>query len=158
MPEPAGRQFPDFLVNEVMPRVNGHYRTLTDQEHTGLGGSSYGGVATLYTLLARPRRIGFALIESAPLWVGMGELVRETSPLTAMPLRVYFGIGGREGGTAVNAKLIGLVRQVEANFRAAGYDSSTLRVVVDPAARHTEAAWASRLPGALTFLFGDGKK
>jgi hypothetical protein len=29
MEEPAGKRFPDFLVNEVMPLVNGQYRTLT---------------------------------------------------------------------------------------------------------------------------------
>jgi hypothetical protein len=50
--------------------------------------------------------------------------------------------------------MIGLIRQVQANFEAAGYDRARLRVVIDPDARHTEVAWAKRLPDALTFLFG----
>lgn len=156
MREPAGKQFPDFLTNEVMPLVDSRYRTLQGHEHTGLGGSSYGGVATLYGLLAKPGRIGFGLIESPSLAIGMGQLVRETNPLIAMPRRVYIGVGGRESENAVyNSKLIGLVRQVEANFRAAGYDDASIRVEVAVDARHTEAAWAERLPGALTFLFGE---
>ena len=32
--------------------------------------------------------------------------------------------------------MIGLVRRVEANFRAAGYDDSNIRVVIEPEALH----------------------
>jgi len=155
MAEPAGTRFPDFLTDEVMPLVDGHYRTLQGPDHTGLGGSSYGGIATLYALLAKPNRFGFALVESAPLQVGMGQLVRDTSPLTTWPVRIFFGFGGKEADNPVmNDRLIGLVRQVAANFRAAGYGDTNLRLVVDPGARHSESAWAQRLPGALTFLYG----
>jgi predicted alpha/beta superfamily hydrolase len=157
MREPAGRQFPDFLTNEVMPLVDGRYRTLQGHDNTGLGGSSYGGVATLYTLLAKPGKIGFGLIESPSLHIGMGQLVRDTGPLVAMPKRVFMGFGGRESqDTTFNARLVRLLRQVETNFRAAGYDDASIRVVIDPDARHTETAWAQRLPGALEFLFGKG--
>jgi predicted alpha/beta superfamily hydrolase len=155
MPEPIGKKFPDFLTSEVMPLVNGNYRTLRGHDHTGLGGSSYGGVATLYALLVKPHEFGYGLIESASLSVGLGQLVRDTAPLVARPNRVFFGFGGKEAGDpATNAMMVGLIRQVQANFEAAGYDESRLRVVIDPEARHTEAAWAQRLPDALTFLFG----
>jgi predicted alpha/beta superfamily hydrolase len=155
MPEPAGQRFPQFLVHEVMPLVDGRYRTLPGQPNTGIGGSSYGGVAALYALLAQPSRFGYGLIESPTLWVGMGQPVRDTDPLIAMPVKVFLGFGGREADNpAVNDKMVGLVRRVEANFRAAGYDDSNIRTVVDPQALHTETAWAARLPGALEFLFG----
>ena len=51
--------------------------------------------------------------------------------------------------------MIGLIRLLERNFAAAGYDDSSFRFVVDPEARHSEDAWAGRLPAALEFLFGD---
>jgi predicted alpha/beta superfamily hydrolase len=159
MAEPAGRRFPEFLVNEVMPLVDGRYRTLTGQPNTGIGGSSYGGVASLYALLAQPGRFGYGLIESPTLWVGMGQPVRDTDPLVALPAKVFLGFGGKEAGNpAVNDKMVGLVRRVEANFRAAGYDDSNIRAVVDPQALHTETAWAARLPGALEFLFGEWRE
>jgi predicted alpha/beta superfamily hydrolase len=159
MPEPAGKQFPDFLTTEVMPLVNGQYRTLRGQPNTGIGGSSYGGVATLYALLAKPGEFGYGLIESPTLTVGMGQLVRDTSPLVAMPVKVFVAFGGKEGNDpAITGKLIGLIRVVESNFRAAGYDESNFRFVVDPAAGHTESAWAGRLPDALTFMFGDWRE
>jgi predicted alpha/beta superfamily hydrolase len=159
MDESAGKRFPDFLAREVMPLVDGRYRTLTGQPNTGIGGSSYGGVAALHALLARPGHFGYGLIESPTLWIGMGQPVRDTDPLAAMPARVFIAFGGKEAGDpAVNDKMIGLVRRVEANFRAAGYDGSNIRVVIEPEARHSETAWAGRLPGALTFLFGDWRE
>lgn len=158
MDEPAGKLFPDFMTREVMPLVDSHYRTLPGQPNTGIGGSSYGGVATLYALLAKPGRFGYGLIESPSLQVGMGQLVRDTSPLVALPVKVFVAFGGKEADDPViSEKLIGLVRQVETNFHAAGYDDSNFRFVLDPDAVHTEAAWEKRLPDALTFLFGDWK-
>ena len=159
MDEPAGRRFPDFLAREVMPLVNGQYRTLTGQPHTGIGGSSYGGVASLYALLARPGDFGFGLIESPTLWVGMGQLVRDTRPLAALPRKVFFAFGGREADDPViTEKMVGLIRIVESNFREAGYDATSFRFVYEADAAHTESAWAKRLPDALTFLFSDWKE
>jgi predicted alpha/beta superfamily hydrolase len=156
MAEPAGRQFPDFMAQEVMPLVDSRYRTLPGPPNTGIGGSSYGGIASLYAVLARPNTFGYALIESPVLRIGMGQLVRDTSPLIAMPRKVFIGFGGKEiGDPDVSERAIGLVRQVEANFRAAGFDDTNLQVVIDPDAEHNEPAWEKRLPGALTFLFGD---
>lgn len=158
MDEPAGKQFPDFMTREVMPLVDGTYRTLPGPPNTGIGGSSYGGVASLYALLAKPNTFGYGLIESPVLWVGMGQLVRDTSPLAAMPRKVFVAFGGKEASDpVVSQKMIGFVRQLESNFHAAGYDETNFRTVVEADAEHTEAAWEKRLPGALTFLFGEWK-
>lgn len=158
MDEPVGKRFPDFMTKEVMPLVDGEYRTLPGPSNTGIGGSSYGGVASLYALLAKPNTFGYGLVESPVLWIGMGQLVRDTSPLVVMPRKVFMATGGKEAADpATNRRIIALVRQVESNFHAAGYDDADVRVVVDPDAVHTEAAWEKRLPGALTYLFGDWK-
>jgi predicted alpha/beta superfamily hydrolase len=155
MPEPAGKRFPDFLTAEVLPLVDSHYRTLRGHANTGIGGSSYGGVATLYALLAKPNVFGYGLIESPTLWIGMGQLVRDTNPLTAFPKKVFVGFGGREiGDPMFSGRMLGLIRTVESNFRTAGYDDSSFRFVFDPEAMHNEDAWAKRLPAALEFLFG----
>jgi predicted alpha/beta superfamily hydrolase len=156
MEEPAGKLFPDFMTREVMPLVDGLYRTLPGRPNTGIGGSSYGGVATLYALLAKPGTFGYGLIESPSLFVGMGQLVRDTSPLVALPVKVFMAFGGKEApDPVISEKITGLVRQVAANFQAAGYDATNFRLVIDPDGLHTEAAWEKRLPEALTFLSGD---
>jgi predicted alpha/beta superfamily hydrolase len=159
MAEPAGRAFPDFLTNEVMPLVDAQYRTLRGHANTGIGGSSYGGVASLYALIAKPQSFGYGLVESPTLWIGMGQLVRDTDPLVAMPRKVFVAFGGREGDDAAGVeKMIGLIRRVETHFRTAGYDETNFRFVVEPEALHTETAWAARLPGALEFLYGSWRE
>lgn len=159
MEAPAGQRFPDFLAHEVMPLVDGRYRTLPGQPNTGIGGSSYGGVATLYALLARPNLFGYGLIESPTMWIGMGQLVRDTNPLVALPQKVFMAFGGREGDNPqVIDKMDGLNKIVQANFRAAGYDENNFRYVFEPTAEHNETSWAKRLPDALTFLYADWKE
>ncbi|HKS54175.1 MAG TPA: alpha/beta hydrolase-fold protein [Steroidobacteraceae bacterium] len=159
MEEPAGKRFPDFLATEVLPFVDKQYRTLTGHDNTGIGGSSYGGVATLFALMARPQTFGYGLMESPTIWVGMGQLIRDTSPLVAYPNKVFMGLGKPEMGEGENAKKgLALFDTVVANFRAAGYDESTFRYVLEDDAKHTESAWARRLPDALKFLFGDWKQ
>jgi len=158
MEEPVGTRFPDFLVNEVLPFVNGEYRTLKGHGNTALGGSSYGGVATLYALMARPQTFGYGLIESPSIWVGMGQLIRDTSPLVAMPKKVFIGFGGEEVTHGDPEKMVqGFFATVSGNFKAVGYDDSNFRYVYEQGAKHTESAWAKRLPDALKFLFGDWK-
>ncbi len=156
--EIAGDRFPDFLANEVLPFVNGQYRTLTGHGNTALGGSSYGGVATLYALMARPQIFGHGLIESPTIWVGMGQLIRDTSPLVGLPRKVFIAFGGEEvTHGAAERQVQGFFATVTANFKAAGYNESNFRYFYEPGAKHTESAWAKRLPDALKFLFGDWK-
>jgi predicted alpha/beta superfamily hydrolase len=158
MEDPAGKRFPDFLTGEVMPLVNQRYRTLMGHANTGIGGSSYGGVASLYALLARPGTFGYGLIESPTMWIGMGQLVRDTSPLIALPQKVFIAFGGKEADDPAGVqKMVALIRMVEANFHTAGYDDSNFRFTVDPEAKHDEAAWALRFPDAVRFLFADWK-
>lgn len=154
MEEPAGKQFPDFLTKEVIPFIDSKYRTLRGHGNTGIGGSSYGGVAALYALMAKPQTFGYGIVESPVLWVGMGQLVRDTDPFCAGPRKVFIGFGGKEIGNALmQAAIVKMVHQVEANLKAAGYNDSNLKVDIDAEANHSEAAWAKRLPDALKFLF-----
>lgn len=154
----AGKRFPDFLATEVLPFVDKEYRTLTGHGNTAIGGSSYGGVATLYALMARPQTFGYGLMESPTIWVGMGQPIRDTSPLVAYPRKVYMGFGAAELGEDENAqKGLALLDRVVANFHAAGYDDKTFHYVLEQDAKHTESAWAERLPDALKFLLGDWK-
>jgi predicted alpha/beta superfamily hydrolase len=154
--EPAGKRFPDFLATEVMPFVDKEYRTLKGHGNTALGGSSYGGVATLYALLARPQTFGYGLMESPTIWVGMGQLIRDTSPLVAVPRKVFVAFGSAEMAPGEPERMVQrFFATVTANFKAAGYNDSNFRYVYEQGGKHSESDWARRLPDALKFLFGE---
>jgi hypothetical protein len=80
-----------------------------------------------------------------------------------MPQRIFVAVGTNEDGApsckpddpnAHRDAMVAGVDRMAAILRKAGLDSTRARVVIEPCATHTHAAWARRLPGALTFLFG----
>jgi predicted alpha/beta superfamily hydrolase len=153
-PPTAGQRLPEFLIKEVMPAIEGKYRVAKGRENTGIGGSSYGGIAALYVGVSASAIFGKVLAEGPVLHVGNAEIVRYTSLLPMAPMKVYIGFGGREwpmqAATDMQVKMIGAV---EANLKNALLSPSEVLYVYDAEAKHNEEAWAKRLPQALTFLF-----
>lgn len=152
---PLGRRHAAFVTSEVMPFVARNYPVGEGASNTGFGGSSYGAVAALYTALTYPGLFGRLLIESPPLHVGNGYLLRRARNAARRPARVYLGVGTAETRRPDwNEETVSNVRKLEAVLRRAGLGPRRLKVVVEEGATHSESAWAKRLPDALTFLFG----
>ena len=158
---PEGNRYPDFLINEVMPLIQHHYRILTGPENTGLGGSSFGSLISLYTVLAKPGVFGRVLLESTSLWVDDDHALRMAAESKKWPDRVYIGVGTNEdskpGCTTSGVFDAGMVDPSDslAKLVASAKPAPKLQLVVEPCATHSNEAWARRLPGALTFLYGD---
>jgi predicted alpha/beta superfamily hydrolase len=151
-----GKCYPDFLQREVMPLIEERYPVLKGPENTGLGGSSLGGLITLYTQLAAPGVFGRLLIESPSLFVANGKILEECRRFRNWPTRLWLGMGTRETGNAEkDAKIVGDVGDLEAILREAGLDEQRLKVRIEEGATHTESAWAARFPEALEFLYSD---
>jgi hypothetical protein len=77
-----------------------------------------------------------------------------------MRLRKGIGIGTNEDSApdcdpkaTPRDDMFSAFQQAVTTLESARLDSTRLRVVVAPCATHTHAAWAERLPNALTFLF-----
>ena len=153
---PQGRCYPEFLQREVMPLIEANYRIAKGPENTGLGGSSLGGLITLYTQLAAPGIFGQLLIESPSLFVADGKILDECRRFREWPERVYVGMGTREvGNPEMDARIVASARQLADILRAAGLDDKRLRLRIDEGATHSESAWAARFPEALAFLFAN---
>jgi len=149
-----GKCYPDFLQREVMPLIEDHYPVLKGPENTGLGGSSLGGLITLYTQLAAPGVFGRLLIESPSLSVANRRILEESRRFRGWPARTYVGVGTREVGNAEkDERLVGDMRKLESILREAGLDEHRLKVHIEEGAVHDESAWAARFPGALEFLY-----
>ncbi len=68
MPHPHGAEYPTFMVREVMPYIQKHFRTLSDAKYVGIGGASYGAQIAIYTVAREPGRFGRLLIESPSVY------------------------------------------------------------------------------------------
>jgi enterochelin esterase-like enzyme len=151
---PRGTRYPDFLQREVMPFIESRYAVAKGPGNTALGGSSLGGLITLYTQLAAPGVFGRLLIESPSLFVAHRRILKEAWRFRQWPSRVYLGTGTREIGIPPkDERIVQDVRELQRILRAAGLDDDHLRVCIEDGATHSETAWAARFPQTLEFLF-----
>jgi predicted alpha/beta superfamily hydrolase len=151
---PQGKRYPEFLLREVMPLIEKYYRVAKGPEHTGLGGSSLGGLITLYTQLAAPGVFGRLLIESPSLFVANRKILEECRKFRDWPYRIYLGMGTREVGNAPkDERVVNDVRELERILRAAGLGEARLKFWMEEGTGHNEAAWGARFAVALEFLY-----
>lgn len=151
---PQGKRYPEFLRREVMPLIEKNYFVAKGPEHTGLGGSSLGGLITLYSQLAMPGVFGRLLVESPSLWVANRRILDDCSEFHDWPHRIYLAMGTREvGNEAKDERTVEDTRELERILRQAKLGSERLKVVIDEGGTHNEATWAARFPKALEFLF-----
>ncbi len=151
---PRGKRYVDFVTREVMPFVQREFPVGRGPLKTGIGGSSYGAVAALFTALERPGTFGRLLIESPSLYVGDGYMLRRARRAKSWPARVYLGVGTSETSRADwNEETVINVMRLEQILRQAGLGPRRLKMIIEQGATHSEGAWAARLPFALSFLF-----
>jgi predicted alpha/beta superfamily hydrolase len=151
-----GKQYGDFVINEVMPLIQKKYRVLLGAHSTGLGGSWYGGAVTLYTVLTHPGVFGKALIESPSLLIGNDkDLLKDAEKATKFPEKIYVAIGTAEDSDEkAAAQNVDAVNDLEKILRGKGLGPTKLKVVVEEGAKRDEIAWSKRLQAALLFLYG----
>lgn len=150
-----GDKYLKFVTDEVMPRINKEYRTLTDREHTGIGGSSFGGNATLYAVMERPDLFGRAIVESAAVFLDDKAIVKKARENDKWPIRMFIAVGTAEGARSGDAAAFAnLNKELMAALREKGLGEDRLKTEVAEGAVHNEGAWAKRFPDALGFVFG----
>ena len=152
---PLGRRYVEFVTREVVPFIERTYHVSRRTSSRAFGGSSYGAIAALLSVLERPGTFGRLLLESPSLYVGNRFLLRKARRAPRWPARVYLGVGTAETSKPdVNRETVENVRVLESILQGAGLGRKRLKVVVQEGASHSEGAWAGRLGEALTFLFG----
>lgn len=155
----GGKRHLARIVRELKPVIDAEYRTLPGPEDTGIGGSSLGGLMTLYAALEMPRTFARFAALSPSLWWADERTAREFEARRPVDVRVYADMGTRESRVLQDADGNGADDAIDALRRLRDVlerrlrDPGGLLVVEDEGAIHNEAAWTRRLPGALEFLF-----
>ncbi|MBS1704861.1 MAG: alpha/beta hydrolase [Armatimonadetes bacterium] len=140
-----------FICEEVKPMIDKEFRTLSDRSHTGIAGSSFGGVISLHAGLTKSDVFSKVGAFSPSLWVGNGLQVRQFENLSSkLPLKLWVDMGGDEGPGALEG-LDAFGKVLTTKGWKAGKD---LAVVSDAFAPHNEDSWARRFPAFLMFMYG----
>jgi predicted alpha/beta superfamily hydrolase len=143
-----GDRYVQFLTDTLKPLVDGRFRTRREREHTGIAGSSMGGLISLYAFLVRADVYGFAGVMSPSLWFAGGAMFEHVARLEGWIGRLYLDTGTAEGRNQVRhtREMVRLLR------RRAAHPRLQLRYVEDQGAGHNEAAWAARFERAVRWL------
>jgi predicted alpha/beta superfamily hydrolase len=145
-----------MIVEELKPFIDSNYRTLKDARNTGLGGSSLGGLVSLYLALKYPTVFGKAAVISPSVWWNKKEIVREVEILKKRPrLRIWLDTGTKEGGNESEANETTMnARALRDALIAKGWrEEKDLKYFEAVGAEHNERAWEQRVGPMLKFLF-----
>ena len=146
-----GQETLEWYIREFKPFLDENCRTLPDREHTMIGGSSMGGLMSLYALFQYGEVFSRAAALSPSIWVAPEKLAALVRRARLAPGTVlYMDYGSREMGRHQG------MRRGFADFGAqimARGVFLTQRIV--PGGTHSEASWERQLPFMLgTLLFG----
>jgi predicted alpha/beta superfamily hydrolase len=104
-----------MLVEELKPFIEGQYRAQPGAENCGMGGSSLGGLVTLYLGLQYPEVFSRLAVMSPSVWWRSRTILRTVGALEKKPeLRIWLDIGTKESTRAVpDARLLrdGLIKK-----------------------------------------------
>ncbi|MBX3277452.1 MAG: alpha/beta hydrolase [Acidobacteria bacterium] len=139
-----------LIAEDLKPFIDRRYRTRTGPLHTALGGSSLGGLATLYLGLKFPTIFSRLIVMSPSVWWDRGVILREVKALRVKPsLRIWLDVGTKEGKHT--ARQVRALRDalVERGWRL----GDDLKYFEARGALHNERAWGERIGPALRFIF-----
>jgi predicted alpha/beta superfamily hydrolase len=145
-----GRSYGRLLIEELKPLIDRSYRTLPDAKNTGVGGSSLGGLISLYLGFAYPEIFGKVAVMSPSLWWDHRSIFNAIEQQATKPeLRIWLDMGTAEGVRHLR-DADALEKLLEKRGWKIGFDLAYLKA---PGAVHDERAWSDRFGDVLRFLF-----
>ncbi|MBE0639170.1 MAG: T9SS type A sorting domain-containing protein [Bacteroidales bacterium] len=146
-----GDLYAKFIVETLKPYIDEHYRTKPQREHTGVMGSSLGGLISHYIGLKYQEILSKAGVFSPSFWFSDSSYIFAYQTGKVYPMRYYMMGGTNESG--------GLVQQMNLmmdTLQAAGFDDSELYLKVVPGGQHNELLWRTQFGQAYQWLYLDG--
>ena len=153
------------LIDQVKPLIDSTYRTLGDAQHTALGGSSLGGLVSLYLALEHPRVFGHAAVMSPSVWWDRRAILRDVRRAATrfngdVPRpRLWVDMGTHESrGEGSARRVLEDARLLRAGLVKSGWQEGVdLHYEEIEGGTHSERAWGDRFGRVLEWLFGTAR-
>lgn len=143
-------RYAKFLLEELMPFIQQQYGVSLGPDVTGIGGSSLGGLASLYIGLKFAAIFGRIAALSPSIWWQQRTILQLTRDIDVQRRpRIWLDVGTREGPRTVGDGEQFRDLLAKKGWRL-GQDLHYERV---EGGEHNEAAWAQRVGPFLQFLF-----
>ena len=150
----------DFMARELKPMIDREYRTYPSREATAIGGSSMGGLMSLFAAVKYNSVYSKAACVSSSISPCMPSLREDIRAASIAPdTRVYLSWGTKEAGgkrpnktgdydTPTAKNNLEIAQRLEEK-------GAVTRVVCQRGGSHCEASWEALVPGFMDFLWLD---
>lgn len=145
-----GKKYIRFLADTLKPFVDSHFRTLPEREFTGIGGSSMGGLVSIFSGIMYPEVFGKLMIFSPSLWVVPKIKLSFLDMNEPQDTRIYLYAGGNESATMIDHVKLFKKRLVKREQYA---DKMQVKLSINMEGKHNEVYWSDEFPKAIEWLF-----
>ena len=145
-------QYALMVTRELLPLLHQQYRLRSGPNDTGIGGSSLGGLVSLWMGLRHADVFGKLAVLSPSVWWNHRYILaylNDVAPGLHRRPRIWLDVGDQEGRrTLADADML------HARLRRQGWrDDVDLHFETIAGGTHDEASWAERVRPMLRFLF-----
>lgn len=150
-----GKKYIRFIADTLKPFVDKNFRTKSERESTGIGGSSMGGLVSIFSGLIYPEVYGKLMIFSPSLWVIPKIKFSFLDFFEPMNTKVYLYAGGDESETMIRH-----VKKFKKRLlkRESIRERMKVKLSINMEGRHSETYWSDEFPKAIEWLFFSDKE
>ena len=154
-PDESGKDYIQFIREELMDRINADFRTLTGPENTTIAGASLGGLISFYAAWKHPDVFSKAACLSPALAfngsTACTDAVKKSEKKPDARFFIYCG-----NGDSVEQRLLPDVRaMVELLKKKNMKEGTDFLFIEDETAHHDEIAWRQHADEWLKFLLNE---
>lgn len=146
-----GKKYIRFLADTLKPYVDSVYRTKPEREFTGIGGSSLGGLISIYSGFLYPEVYSKLLIFSPSLWVNPENNFPQMNFKNPYEIKVYM-YGGEMEGSQMTERIALFEKTLESweNSHSIQFE---FKISINDEGKHQEFYWSQEFPRAVEWLF-----
>jgi predicted alpha/beta superfamily hydrolase len=148
-----GKKYIRFVTETLKPFVDSNFRTKSDRQNTGIGGSSMGGLISIFSGLRYPEVFGKLMIFSPSLWV-KPDLKINIKDENINDTKIYLYAGGDESETMIEHVKGFKNRMLSSEFVK---DKMKINLSINKLGKHNETYWSDEFPKAIEWLFFNTK-
>jgi metallo-beta-lactamase class B len=135
-------------VNTLKPAIDEEYRTLADRAHTGIMGSSLGGLISFYAGMKYQNTFSKVGVFSPSFWFNDSIYDFAEAMGKVADMKFYFLAGGQE-----SAGLESDLNEMISLLEDEGFEEAELNFQFVANGQHSEWFWAQEFPDAFEWLY-----
>ncbi len=143
-----GDDYVDFLAVTLKPYIDKNFRTKESAKNTTVGGSSMGGLISMYAIAKYPKVFGNAAVFSPSFWL-TPEIYDFVADKNLKKNKIYFLAGELESN-----EMVPDIIKMRDLLISKGVKENNLRLKTSPDGKHSEWFWHREFPDFYNWITG----